>query len=527
MLGTRSVLVCSGLLALCGVVACDDPQEAALISTNGAVQVANPIELVVQAFNDRVNQRGQSVFAKDANAVNAPTEKSLQEATKAYEAAVRATALVGEAIEQTQASLPAGTKASNAIYFRYTMPQDQKEADLWSTCDKVLAACEASGALPLLDEFANASTLKFPAQRSVVGLAMPEQAKQRRLLWQFLLARMRTQWIETNDVEFLRSLNHVLAVVRLYGLERGAMGLTAAYLVQDQALSIVRRCLTERTCEEHVYDSILDVVRTQTEWQRDPYAWDLDMLSAINGMLFLGGVNGEPAEDQDEVSWVTNLMNSGEQPVIDLDDHPRLMPVVRAVVDRSQDKALALNQALAIKENSLSRSRLTEAVQSLYEEHLKLSVVAREVPSQRYAAGWRRSNLRPVIEGDEFMSLLWSQAHRSVYELDHLRATAAGTITVVMIESHRARTGSYPAALAELPGQVPLDPLTNGEWIYRLLDAKTDSHARPFLLSSRGFDGVDNDDPLQESGQRAWHIDDWAKDRDFVITDGEKLPAPP
>jgi hypothetical protein len=342
-----------------------------------------------------------------------------------------------------------------------------------------------------------------------------------------LLARLRSQWIVKNDTEFVRALDHALALVRLQGLEGSGLAFTSAYLMQDDALRVVRHCLVERIADQKVYVAIEDVIRKQTEWQKAEFSWDIGMLTSINGMLFIGGVDGAPTVDETESSWAVTQIENGVDPEVGPDRHPRLLPLIRSVVDRSQDPGLAFDQAIVIDKIAVARGRLTTSVQSIFDAYSKLGVVCREVPAHRYAAGWRLAKWREQLVESDFVELLWYTSLKGVYELDHLRTTAAGALAVVAIEAHRAKTGSYPESLDAIRDQVPKDPLTNGPWTYRVLDARMDSHRRPFLLSSRGFDQVDNNEPLQASGDRAWHIDDYADKRDFVVTDGALLPSPP
>lgn len=69
-------------------------------------------------------------------------------------------------------------------------------------------------------------------------------------------------------------------------------------------------------------------------------------------------------------------------------------------------------------------------------------------------------------------------------------------------EKFRAANGHYPKGLAEVPGPLPTDPFTGGEFIYKEWDAN-------ILIYSVGPDLIDNQgNPKKENGQRdiVWSV---------------------
>ncbi len=101
-----------------------------------------------------------------------------------------------------------------------------------------------------------------------------------------------------------------------------------------------------------------------------------------------------------------------------------------------------------------------------------------------------------LVNGNRLLERLIPSGYTAIKSNCTIRADREATRLMLAIEVHRARTGTYPAALDALAdllgGTVPLDPVVDRAFGYRLLGTP-DRHQRPYLLYSITTDGVDND----------------------------------
>ncbi|MFO0493051.1 MAG: hypothetical protein ACK51T_11540, partial [bacterium] len=102
---------------------------------------------------------------------------------------------------------------------------------------------------------------------------------------------------------------------------------------------------------------------------------------------------------------------------------------------------------------------------------------------------------------------------------DVAMATSRATQIMLALESARARTGAYPASLAELVASNPAldinDPCSNNPFGYRVLSpAAGTPDQRGYLLWSVGFDGIDNLGKDAAVGERGFN---WSTNGTDVI----------
>ena len=100
------------------------------------------------------------------------------------------------------------------------------------------------------------------------------------------------------------------------------------------------------------------------------------------------------------------------------------------------------------------------------------------------------------LERFKILSLMVPAVGKALESNDQIASELAATRIMLALEIHRARTGSYPATLAELApailAEVPLDAVNDKPFGYRVLEAGADHRGHLYLLYSCGTDGVDN-----------------------------------
>lgn len=130
-----------------------------------------------------------------------------------------------------------------------------------------------------------------------------------------------------------------------------------------------------------------------------------------------------------------------------------------------------------------------------------------------------------------FIGIMGPSCQRALQSRDQLDLELAGTILMLRIEAHRARTGEYPASLADLDRSgdppdrdVTLDPFTRLPFGYRRIDAAADPGKRPYLLYSLGRDLTDDGgEEARDRFDALWSDVDGAG-FDFVINQPRKPP---
>lgn len=143
-------------------------------------------------------------------------------------------------------------------------------------------------------------------------------------------------------------------------------------------------------------------------------------------------------------------------------------------------------------------------------------------PASRLASGFDSEAVADAIPNRQLAFHIFGpsvpRCLRQWYAMDVQRE---GTLLMIALEAHRAKTGEYPEALDALSPDIPpidlLDPLTGQSWSYRLL--ANDPHGRPYLLYSCGYDGNDDGGNSPGDGSRAAIVEPDTRRIDWVVNE--------
>lgn len=164
--------------------------------------------------------------------------------------------------------------------------------------------------------------------------------------------------------------------------------------------------------------------------------------------------------------------------------------------DRVQTAMLLGNIPLGQSAGGLPAVRFNRV--GTYAENLAtIDAITEQAVAASKVARPRRPLARPLGRPTMLADALWEVSTKVINSDDSYLAYSRATQIMLALESARARTGVYPASLAELVASNPTldinDPCSSNPFGYRVLSPAADSpDQRGYLLWSVGFDGIDN-----------------------------------
>lgn len=137
------------------------------------------------------------------------------------------------------------------------------------------------------------------------------------------------------------------------------------------------------------------------------------------------------------------------------------------------------------------RKETAGVIDRYFDAFIRQATMSRE---QRLADPFDDSEFRQLNWRHPIPKLLLPAIAKAIDERDGVECQIAGTILMLSIEQHRARSGHYPGALTDLiPAildELPHDPYSAEGFIYRRVSENLESAG--YLLYSVGADGVDS-----------------------------------
>lgn len=166
----------------------------------------------------------------------------------------------------------------------------------------------------------------------------------------------------------------------------------------------------------------------------------------------------------------------------------RILPPLRAVLDTERLFALA-SSADAAMAADVDPGELVAAIDACHAEAVAWI-------DQPYGASFEVASLGEFImaaiaedtSNGGLIDNMRSAAGQIIRNAKVLDLQIAATRVVLMLELHRLEHGSYPDSLDALEREVPADPVTGGQVVYRL----TPGEPLPYTLYSTGTDDKDD-----------------------------------